>query len=127
MPGPTRVDPADPSGIGRQRGNWELGTGGVGAALVEQFARLGIGTSSFASVGDMLDVSGTDMLLWWEGDNTTELAVLYLESFGSPRRFAQRGTARRVSAKIPILTVHAGRSAPGQRAATSHTRRQARR
>ena len=94
-------------------------SGGVGAALVEQFSRLGIGTSSFASVGDMLDVSGTDMLLWWEADHTTELAVLYLESFGNPRGFAR--TARRVSAKIPVLTVHAGRSAPGQRAAASHT------
>ncbi len=94
-------------------------SGGVGAALVEQFSRLGIGTSSFASVGDMLDVSGNDMLMWWEADNTTELAVLYLESFGEPRRFAR--TARRVSTKIPLLTVHAGRSAPGQRAAASHT------
>jgi len=94
-------------------------SGGLGAALVEHFSRLGIGTSSFASVGDMLDVSGTDMLMWWEADNTTELAVLYLESFGNPRRFAR--TARRVSAKFPILTVHAGRSAPGQRAAASHT------
>ena len=43
-------------------------SGGVGAALVEQFSRLGIGISSFASVGDKLDVSGTDMLLWWETD-----------------------------------------------------------
>ena len=94
-------------------------SGGLGAALVEHFSRLGIGISSFASVGDMLDVSGTDMLLWWEADNTTELAVLYLESFGRPRRFAR--TARRVSAKVPVLTVHAGRSAPGQRAAASHT------
>ena len=94
-------------------------SGGVGAALLEHFSRLGIGTSSFASVGDMLDVSGTDMLMWWEADNVTELAVLYLESFGNPRRFAR--TARRVSATVPILTVHAGRSAPGQRAAASHT------
>ncbi len=94
-------------------------SGALGAALVEHFSRLGIGTSSFASVGDMLDVSGTDMLMWWEADHTTELAVLYLESFGDPRRFAR--TARRVSATVPILTVHAGRSAPGQRAAASHT------
>ena len=94
-------------------------SGGLGAALVEHFSRLGIGTSSFVSVGDMLDVCGTDMLMWWEADHTTELAVLYLESFGDPRRFAR--TARRVSATIPILTVHAGRSAPGQRAAASHT------
>jgi acyl-CoA synthetase (NDP forming)/GNAT superfamily N-acetyltransferase len=94
-------------------------SGGVGTALLEQFSRLGIGISSFVSLGDKLDVSGTDMLLWWEGDNVTELAVLHLESFGNPRRFARN--ARRVSAKFPVLTVHAGRSAPGQRAAVSRT------
>ena len=94
-------------------------SGGIGAALVEQFSRLGIGISSFASVGDKLDVSGTDLLLWWEADDTTELAVLYLESSDHPRRFAR--TARRVGARIPVLTVHAGRSVPGQRAAASHT------
>jgi acyl-CoA synthetase (NDP forming) len=59
------------------------------------------------------------MLLWWEADDTTELALLHLESFGNPRRFAR--TARRVSAKFPVLTVYAGRSAPGQRAAASLT------
>ena len=94
-------------------------SGGVGAALLEQFSRLGIGISSFAAVGDKLDVSSTDMLLWWEADNTTELALLHLESFGNPRRFAR--TARRVSAKFPVLTVHAGPAAPRQRAAASHT------
>ncbi|MBV9092906.1 MAG: GNAT family N-acetyltransferase [Streptosporangiaceae bacterium] len=94
-------------------------SGGVGTALLEQFSRLGIGISSFASVGAELDISGTDMLLWWEADNTTELALLHMESFGNPRWFAR--TARRVSAKFPVLTVHAGRSAPGQRAAASHT------
>ena len=94
-------------------------SGGVGIALLEHLSRLGIGISSFASVGDKLDVSGNDMLMWWEKDNTTKLAMLYLESFGSPRKFAR--TARRVSATLPVLTVHAGRSAPGQRAAASHT------
>ncbi len=94
-------------------------SGGVGAALLEQFSRLGMGISCFASLGAKLDVSGTDMLLWLESDSTTELAVLHLESFGNPRRFAQ--VARRVGARIPILTVHAGRSAPDQRAAVSHT------
>jgi len=103
----------------RGRAGLIVQSGGVGAALLEQFSRLGIGISSFAAVGGKLDVSSTDMLLWWEADNTTELALLYLESFGNPRRFAR--TARRVSAKFPVLTVHAGRSAPGQRAAASHT------
>ena len=94
-------------------------SGGVGAALLEQFSRLGIGISCFAALGGKLDVSGTDMLMWLESDSTTELAVLHLESFGNPRRFAQ--VARRVGARIPILTVHAGRSAPEQRASASHT------
>jgi acyl-CoA synthetase (NDP forming)/GNAT superfamily N-acetyltransferase len=94
-------------------------SGGVGIALLEHLSRLGIGISSFASLGDKLDVSGNDMLMWWEQDDTTKLAVLYLESFGSPRKFAR--TARRVSATMPVLTVHAGRSGPGQRAAVSHT------
>jgi len=94
-------------------------SGGVGVALLEHLSGLGIGISSFASVGGMLDVSGTDMLMWWEADHTTELAVLYLESFGDPRRFAR--TARQVAATVPVLTVHAGQSAPGQRAAASHT------
>jgi acyl-CoA synthetase (NDP forming)/GNAT superfamily N-acetyltransferase len=94
-------------------------SGGVGAALLEHFSRLGIGISCFAALGGKLDVSGTDMLLWCEADGATELAVLHVESFGNPRRFAR--TARRVGARVPILTVHAGRSAPDQRAAVSHT------
>ena len=92
---------------------------GVGVALLEHLSRLGIGISSFASVGDKLDVSGNDLLQWWAQDGTTRLGVLYLESFGNPRKFAR--TAARVSATMPVLTVHAGRSAPGQRAAASHT------
>jgi acyl-CoA synthetase (NDP forming)/GNAT superfamily N-acetyltransferase len=78
-------------------------SGGLGFALVDHLSRLGIGISSFASVGDKLDVSGNDMLLWWERDDQTRLAVLYLESFGNPRKFAR--TARRVSCAIPVLTV----------------------
>ncbi len=94
-------------------------SGGVGVALLEHFSRLGIGISSFASVGDKLDVSANDMLQWWAEDGITRLAVLYMESFGNPRKFAR--TAARVSATMPVLTVHAGRTAPGQRAAVSHT------
>jgi len=87
-------------------------SGGVGVALAGQLSRLGIGISSFASVGSKLDVSGNDMLMWWEHDDVTKLAVLYLESFGNPRKFAR--TARRVGAKLPVLTVRAGHSATDQ-------------
>jgi acyl-CoA synthetase (NDP forming)/GNAT superfamily N-acetyltransferase len=94
-------------------------SGGIGIALLAHFGRLGIGVSSFASVGDKYDVSSNDLLTWWEQDDQTRLAVLYVESFGNPRAFAR--TARRVGRKIPVLTVIGGRSAAGQRAAASHT------
>ena len=94
-------------------------SGGIGIAVLEHLTRLGIGVSSFASVGDKYDVSSNDMLMWWEQDKRTKIAVLYVESFGSPRRFAQ--TARRVGRQFPVLTVIGGRSAAGQRAAASHT------
>ena len=94
-------------------------SGGVGIALLERMSRLGIGVSSFASVGDKYDVSPTDMLTWWAQDEVTRIAVLYVESFGSPRKFG--GTARRVGQRMPVLTVVGGRSPAGQRAAASHT------
>ncbi|MGW1551199.1 bifunctional acetate--CoA ligase family protein/GNAT family N-acetyltransferase [Streptomyces sp. NPDC002346] len=94
-------------------------SGGVGIALLDGLSRLGIGVSSFASLGDKYDVSGNDMLQWWESDATTDLALLHLESFGSPRAFSR--TARRVTRRMPVLTVDAGRTDAGRRAAASHT------
>jgi len=94
-------------------------SGGLGFAMVDHLTRLGIGISSFASVGNKLDVSSNDMLMWWERDGQTRVAVLYIESFGNPRKFAR--TARRVGARMPVITVHAGRSEAGQRAAATHT------
>ena len=94
-------------------------SGGIGFAMVDHLTRLGIGISSFASVGNKLDVSSNDMLMWWEQDGQTKVAVLYIESFGNPRKFGR--TARRAGLKMPVLTVHAGRSEAGQQAAASHT------
>jgi len=94
-------------------------SGGLGVALADQLSRLGIGISSFASVGRKLDVSANDLLLWWEHDGITRLAVLSIESFGNPRKFAR--TARRVAATMPVLTVGPGQ--PGDAAARA--RRQA--
>ncbi|MGW3498035.1 bifunctional acetate--CoA ligase family protein/GNAT family N-acetyltransferase [Streptomyces sp. NPDC001020] len=94
-------------------------SGGVGIALLDGLSRLGIGVSSFASLGDKYDVSSNDMLQWWESDGRTEIALLHLESFGNPRAFSR--TARRVTRHIPVLTVDAGRTDAGRRAAASHT------
>ena len=92
-----------------------LQSGGVGVVLLEHLSRLGVGISSFVSLGDKDDVSGNDMLLWWESDPATKLAVLYLESFGNPRKFAH--TARRVGHTKPVLAVNVARSAAGKRLA----------
>ena len=63
-------------------------------------------------------MSPTDLLTWWAQDEVTQIAVLYVESFGNPRKFA--GTARRVAQQMPVLTVIGARSPAGHRAA-SHT------
>ncbi|SEH04005.1 Acyl-CoA synthetase (NDP forming) [Nonomuraea solani] len=89
-------------------------SGAVGAALLE---RLDI--SSFVSVGNKADVSGNDLLDYWEDDPGTDVIALYLESFGNPRKFAR--IAARVAAKKPILLVKSGRSSAGDRAVRSHT------
>ncbi|MCX4767925.1 GNAT family N-acetyltransferase [Streptomyces sp. NBC_01275] len=94
-------------------------SGGVGIALLDGLSRLGIGVSSFVSLGDKYDVSGNDMLQWWESDGRTDLALLHPESFGNPRAFSR--TARRVSRRIPVLTVDSGRTDAGRKAAASHT------
>jgi len=90
-------------------------TGGTGFVLLEHLSRLGVGISTLVSLGDKDDVSGTDMLLWWGSDPATKLAVLYLESFGNPRKFAR--TARAVGRGTPVLIVNAGRSAGLRQAA----------
>ena len=94
-------------------------SGGLGIAIVEWAERFGIGLSSFVSVGDKADVSGNDLLQYWEQDAATSVILLYLESFGNPRRFAR--IARRVSQSKPIVAVKSGRSTAGARAGASHT------
>ena len=90
-------------------------TGGAGFALAEHLSRIGVGISSLVSLGDIDDVAGDDMLLWWESDPATKLALLYLESIANPPKFAR--TARRVGRSMPVLTVIVGRSITGRRLA----------
>ncbi len=94
-------------------------SGGLGIAVLEEARRRQIGISSFVSVGNKADISGNDLLQYWERDDSTDVIMLYLESFGNPRRFAR--VARQVSRTKPIVAVKAGRTVAGVRAATSHT------
>lgn len=94
-------------------------SGAAGLALLERFERLGIGLSSFVSVGNKADVSGNDLLSYWGDDPRTDVILLYLESFGNPRRFAH--VAPDVARRKPIVAVKSGRSTAGRRAASSHS------
>jgi acetyl coenzyme A synthetase (ADP forming)-like protein len=94
-------------------------SGALGIAIIDYAARLGLGMSTFVSVGNKADISGNDLIQYWENDDNTNLILLYLESFGNPRKFAR--IARRVGRKKPIIAVKGGRSAAGFRATQSHT------
>jgi succinyl-CoA synthetase alpha subunit/RimJ/RimL family protein N-acetyltransferase len=94
-------------------------SGALGLAVLAAARHSSIGLSTFVSVGNKADVSGNDLLQYWEEDENTDVILLYLESFGNPRRFAR--IARRVSRRKPIVAIKSGRTAAGGRAASSHT------
>jgi len=94
-------------------------SGALGLAILGMASQLNIGISQFASIGNKADVSGNDLLEYWEHDPGTATILLYLESFGNPARFLQ--IARRVSRRKPIVALKSGRTEAGVRAALSHT------
>ncbi len=94
-------------------------SGALGLALLEAADGRGLGLSAFVSIGNKADVSSNDLLEFWEDDPQTSLVVLYLESFGNPRKFAR--LARRVARTKPILALKGGRTTSGARASRSHT------
>ena len=94
-------------------------SGALGLTVLQHVEQLGLGISTFVSVGNKADISGNDLLLYWEDDPDTDVILMYLESFGNPRKFAR--IARRVSRETPIVAVKSGRTSAGVRAASSHT------
>lgn len=94
-------------------------SGAVGLVILEHAASLGMGVSSFVSIGNRADISPDDLLQYWEQDADTKYVLLYLESFGDPRKFSRFAT--RVSAMKPIVAVKSGITPLGSLAASSHT------
>src|SRR5205823_10632100 len=92
-----------------------LQSGPLGIGLLELADRLGVGISSFVSLGNRADVSANDFLNYWDDDPDTEVLLVYTESFGNPRKFSR--VARRVSRRKPIVAVKAGRGQPDDVAA----------
>ncbi len=86
-------------------------SGAPGVALLEAATKRGLGISTFVSAGNRADISGNDLLQYWEDDEATELVMLYLESIGNPRKFSR--IARRLGVRTPVIAVKAGRSTQG--------------
>jgi acetyl coenzyme A synthetase (ADP forming)-like protein len=94
-------------------------SGALGLAILEYAQSLNVGLSSYVSIGNRADVSSNDFLQCWQEDPATNVILLYLESFGNPRKFAR--IAREVTATKPVVAVKSGRTTAGSRAAASHT------
>ena len=94
-------------------------SGGLGIELLARSRELDLGISTFVSMGNKADVSSNDLIQYWDEDPDTDVILLYLESFGNPRKFAR--LARRVARRKPIIAVKSGRTPAGERGASSHT------
>ncbi|WP_079192976.1 bifunctional acetate--CoA ligase family protein/GNAT family N-acetyltransferase [Streptomyces sp. CB02460] len=90
-------------------------SGAIGIALLSGLYRRGAGLSTFISAGNRADISGNDFLQYWYEDPDTDVALLYLESLGNPRKFTR--LARRTAAVKPVVVVkgarHSGSTPPG--------------
>ncbi|MBD8869643.1 GNAT family N-acetyltransferase [Nocardioides sp. MJB4] len=95
----------------RGRAGFFCQSGALGSAILEKVNNRGLGLSTFVSAGNRADVSGNDLLQYWEEDASTEVVLLYLESIGNPRKFSR--IARRVSRRKPIVAVRSGRTTQG--------------
>ncbi|MFI1507476.1 GNAT family N-acetyltransferase [Streptomyces sp. NPDC020597] len=91
-------------------------SGAIGIALLSRLHRRGggvtgvTGVSTFVSSGNRADVSGNDVLQYWYDDPDTDVALMYLESIGNPRKFTR--LARRTAAAKPLVVVQGAGSAP---------------
>ncbi|MBE7323145.1 GNAT family N-acetyltransferase [Nocardioides sp. Y6] len=95
----------------RGRAGFFCQSGALGSAILEKVNNRGLGLTTFVSAGNRADVSGNDLLQYWEEDDSTEVVLLYLESIGNPRKFSR--IARRVSRRKPIVAVRSGRTTQG--------------
>ncbi|MER7893297.1 GNAT family N-acetyltransferase [Micromonospora sp. NPDC094482] len=91
-----RLPPAGRVGIFSQ-------SGAFGVALLAEADRRGLGLSSFVSAGNRADVSGNDLLQYWQDDAGTDVIMLHLETFGNPRKFAR--LVRRIGRAKPVVAL----------------------
>lgn len=84
-------------------------SGALGRAILQRVAERGMGLSTFVSAGNRADVSGNDLVQYWQEDSATKVVLQYLESLGNPRKFTR--LARRLAKEKPVVAVRSGGSA----------------
>ncbi|WP_282944999.1 GNAT family N-acetyltransferase [Cellulomonas endometrii] len=77
-------------------------------SILGSVRRRHLGLAHLVSAGNRADVSGNDLMQFWQDDDTTDVVALYLESIGNPRKFSR--VARRLATAKPVVVVTAGRS-----------------
>jgi acyl-CoA synthetase (NDP forming)/GNAT superfamily N-acetyltransferase len=92
---------------GRGRAGFFAQSGALGIAILAAAKERGLGLSTFVSAGNRADVSGNDLLQYWQTDPGTDLVLLYLETFGNPRKFGR--LASRLARTKPVIAVKSGR------------------
>ncbi len=93
-------------------------SGALAVDIMRRMDARGLGVSTFVSAGHRADISGNDLLQFWEEDDRTHSIMLYLETVGNPRKFARliERTARHKPVVI-LRTTGARRRGPVLRSA----------
>lgn len=95
-------------------------SGALATALLDWATARGIGFSQFVSLGDSMDVDAADLLDDLASDAHTRAILLHITSITQAGKFMS--AARAAARNKPVIVVHAGRSAAGQRALAARRR-----
>lgn len=80
----------------------------LSVVALDRMALRKLGLSTFVSVGNRADVTGSEMLHYWRDDDASAVVLLYLESIANPSKFIR--VARSVTRRKPVVIVRSGRT-----------------
>ncbi|WP_182120166.1 acetate--CoA ligase family protein [Acidovorax sp. FHTAMBA] len=95
-------------------------SGGMSAMTYGLLRGRGLGVRHVHATGNEADVTVGELALAVAHDPDVKLLLLYLESIANPEMLAAAAAHAR-ERDLPIIAIKAGRSAQGQKAASSHT------
>jgi len=109
------LEPASPRTMG-----FVTQSGAFGALVYFEATQLGVGFSSFTSVGNEADTEFSDVVAHLLDDPETAVIGGYLEGAKDGDKL-RRAAEKALRAEKPILIIKVGRTRAGARAASSHT------